>query len=368
MAASRFREALLKVHLWVGMVAALFLFALGLSGALLTFEDIIDPALNSSAWYVKPQGTPLKLAQITQVMRQAFPRSPIEELVLPQKPDDTVKFIVQQSDGREVGIFVNPYTGEIVGRNSDQQFRPMLAIRQFHTHLLIQRRSGHMILTAAACCLLGLAVTGIVLWWPRKIFKVRGGPSQTVVFDLHQTLGLWSSACVLLFALTGVAIGLEDQVNRWALAVSHMQPTPWPTLSPPAVNVHPRSSDELLAKAESIAPGARPIVIEYGDTRNDPALVIMKFPEDHLGRTHVILNPYTGDVLWFDNTRAMPVALKYARLWNQEIHTGEVFGWPTRILACIFSLAVAALAVTGPWIWWNRNRAQRSRTAATDAV
>lgn len=27
----------------------------------------------------------------------------------------------------------------------------------------------------------------------------------------------------------------------------------------------------------------------------------------------------------------MPAALKYARVWNQEIHTGEIFGWPTRI-------------------------------------
>ena len=68
----------------------------------------------------------------------------------------------------------------------------------------------------------------------------------------------------------------------------------------------------------------------------------------------MILDRYTGDVLRFDNTRAMPVPLKYARLWNQEIHTGEIFGWPTRILASIFSLSLAALAVTGPWIWWNR--------------
>lgn len=363
MAASGLRAALLKVHLWVGMPAALFLFALGLSGALLTFEEIIDPALNARAWYVKPQGTPLKLTQITQAIRQAFPQSMVEELVLAQKPDDTVKIIVLQSNGRDVGILVNPYTGEMVGR-SDQLFRPMLAIREFHTHLLIRRRSGHMILTIAACCLLGLAVTGIVLWWPRKILKLRGGPSHNVVFDLHQMLGLWSSACVLLFALTGIAIGFEDQVNRWAFAESHMQPAPWPSPKSPAAGVRPLSPDELLAKAESIAPGARPIVLEFGDSPNDPALVIMKFPEDHLGRTHVILDRYTGDVLRFDNTRAMPVALKYARMWNQEIHTGDIFGWPTRILACIFSLAVAALAVTGPWIWWNRNRAQRSRTAA----
>lgn len=357
------RATLLKVHLWVGMAAALFVFALGLSGALLTFEDIIDPALNASAWFVKPHGRPLKLTKITQAIRQAFPQSPIEELVLPQKPNDTVKFLIRQSDGHEVGIFVNPYTGEIVGRNSDQQFRPMLAIRQFHTHLLIRRRTGHMILTIAACCLLGLALTGIVLWWPRKIFKLRGGERYPLVFDLHQMLGLWSSACVLLFALTGMAIGLEDQVNQSAFAVSHMQPAPWPTPKPHAVDVPPLSPDELLAKAESIAPAARPIVLDFGDSHNDPVLAIMKFPEDHLGRTWVILDRYTGDVLRFDNTRAMPVALKYARIWNQEIHTGEIFGWPTRILACIFSLAVAVLAVTGPLIWWNRTRAEKSRPA-----
>src|SRR5580704_4622111 len=109
MPASGVRAALLRVHLWVGMAAALFLFALGLSGALLTFEDIIDPALNASAWYVKPQGTPLKLTQIMQSVRQAFPQSTIEELVLPQKPDETVKIIVLHSNGREVGIGVNPY-------------------------------------------------------------------------------------------------------------------------------------------------------------------------------------------------------------------------------------------------------------------
>ncbi len=221
MAASGLRAALLNIHLWVGMAAALFLFPLGLSGALLTFEDIIDPALNASAWYVRPQGTPLKLTQITQTIRRTFPKSTIEELVLPQNPDDTAKIIVLHSNGREVGVGVNPYTGEIVGRSSDQQFRPMLAVREFHTHLLIRRRNGHMIQTIAACCLLGLAVTGIVLWWPRKIFKLRSGPSHNVVLDLHQMLGLWSSACVLLFALTGIAIGLEDQVDRWAVEVAY---------------------------------------------------------------------------------------------------------------------------------------------------
>jgi len=365
MANSALRAVFLKFHLWAGMAAAVFLFALGLSGALLTFENIIDPALNAHLWYVKPRGTPLKLAQIERAVRQAFPQSTVEEFELPQSPDETVHVIIQQPNGGEAGIAVNPYSAEILGR-SDQQFRPMLAIHKFHTHLLIRGRSGHMILTIAAGCLFGLAVTGLVLWWPHKIFKLRGGSSQRVVFDLHQMLGLWSSTCVLLFALTGMTIGFEDQINRWALTLSHMPPESLPQSHPHAARAPSLSADELVAKAESVAQGARSVGLDYGDGSNDPALVLMKFPEDHtpVGRTRVILDRYTGDVLRFDNARAMPVALKYARMWNREIHTGDIFGWPSRIFASIFSLAIAALAVTGPWIWWNRNRAQRPRAAA----
>jgi hypothetical protein len=33
----------------------------------------------------------------------------------------------------------------------------------------------------------------------------------------------------------------------------------------------------------------------------------------------------TGEVLRFDSTRAMTTALRYARMWTREIHTGDVF-------------------------------------------
>jgi uncharacterized iron-regulated membrane protein len=100
----------------------------------------------------------------------------------------------------------------------------MLLIREFHTHLLIRGRSGHMILTIAACCLLGLAVTGIVLWWPRKIFRLHGGPSHKVVFDLHQMLGLWSSATRRKQQLEGIALAAPLQHVRHCVI---LKPSAW---------------------------------------------------------------------------------------------------------------------------------------------
>ena len=47
------RNVLLKVHLYLGLVAAIFLVILGLTGAVIAFEFDIDHWMHRSLWYVK---------------------------------------------------------------------------------------------------------------------------------------------------------------------------------------------------------------------------------------------------------------------------------------------------------------------------
>lgn len=84
----------------------------------------------------------------------------------------------------------------------------------------------------------------------------------------------------------------------------------------------------------------------------------MKFPEDRtpIGRSRVLVDPYTGNVVSAVSTRTAPLAFKIGRLWIREIHTGDIFGWPTRLLACVMSLILPIMTITGTLIWWNRNR------------
>lgn len=56
------------------------------------------------------------------------------------------------------------------------------------------------------------------------------------------------------------------------------------------------------------------------------------------------------------NTRTAPLGFKINQMWIREIHTGDIFGWPTRILACLMSLALPIAVITGTLVWWNRNR------------
>ena len=50
------RKAFLTVHLWAGLIAAVFLFLVGISGAIIAFENELDRFLNSGLYYVQPRG------------------------------------------------------------------------------------------------------------------------------------------------------------------------------------------------------------------------------------------------------------------------------------------------------------------------
>jgi uncharacterized iron-regulated membrane protein len=80
----------------------------------------------------------------------------------------------------------------------------------------------------------------------------------------------------------------------------------------------------------------------------------MKFPEDRTpaGRSRVVIDPYNGRVLWVQNTRQVPLG---TWLWNQNrsLHTGDQFGWPSRLLACLASAMLVVQVYTGFTLWWR---------------
>ena len=91
----------------------------------------------------------------------------------------------------------------------------------------------------------------------------------------------------------------------------------------------------------------------------------MNYPEDRtpIGRSRVWLDPYTGRALSIWSTREAPLGFKISRMWIREIHTGDIFGWPTRLFACVMSLVLPILTITGTLIWWNRSRKMLPATA-----
>jgi uncharacterized iron-regulated membrane protein len=354
---STFRKVILKLHLWIGLAAALLLLLTGASGALLVFESQIDHALNPTLSRVPPDERTLSLTDLKSSLEQQYPGNRVLGFDISDSTDLAYAAYLRPASGDGMAVAVNQHTGKALGIWTQDRF--VTRLHQFHTHLLAGN-TGSAVVTWGSIILLFLALSGLILWWRTKIFRVNfqtSGPKFQ--YDLHSTAGVISLAFLLIFALTGILVHFEDPVRQWANGVSHLPARPQiPKASKPAPGAVLLDPSQLLVRAQLAVPGARATELELAETPERPVLVFMKFPEDHtpVGRTRVFLDPYSGEVLYLTSSRSAPPAVSYATRLNREIHTGDIGGWPTRILAALFSAALPLLAITGPLLWWQRRR------------
>ena len=360
------RKTLLYIHLWTGLTAAIFLLLLGTTGALMAFEDELDRALNAKLSYVQPEGKPLTLSAVTQKLLDRYPGARIEGFQLPQRPDLSLFVGLTDATGKETLLFLNPYTAEVLGTAADGNHF-MSRVHQFHTHLLAGQ-VGKQIMGWSGVLLLVLSITGIILWWPAKLFRIRwSGSGKRFNFELHQTVGILSSIFLFIFAWTAVCVHWEREVGNVAQKLSTAPAAARPAQPQiPKPGAQQLSADQLLDIAHNALPEAKIMDLELPRNAKQPAALALKFPEDHtpLGRTRMRIDAYTGKVLQIQSSRDLPPAMKYARMWNRELHTGDILNLPTRILASFFSLMLPVLALTGPLIWWNRRKAASTKSAA----
>lgn len=214
-------------------------------------------------------------------------------------------------------------------------------------------------MSLAALLLLFLSLSGVVLWWPRKMLTVNWrGQIKQFNFELHQAVAIYLSLFLMIFAIIAIVIHWENEATRLATRITNSADLPaFPRLQPLTPNAVTLSPDRLLSIAESAAPGADATWILLA---GNPVRIAMKYPEDPTpsGRTNIFIDAYSGDIVYQLNSRSGPLGFRMVKLWNREIHTGDIGGLPTRILACVLSLLLPVMAVTGPLIWWNRRQRQ----------
>jgi uncharacterized iron-regulated membrane protein len=362
------RKALLYTHLWAGLTASLFLVVLGVTGALVAFENEIDRALNAKLSYVLAKGQPLSLAAIEQSLQSRYSQSRVEGFELPERPDLSLFVALVDNSGKHHELFVDPYSGMVLG-SAEEANHFTQRIHQFHTHL-VAGEIGRQIVGWSGVFLLLLSISGIILWWPSGLFRLRWtGSGKRFNFELHNTIGILSSLFLFVFAATSVCIHWEKQVEKLAEQMSPAQASRAAMPHIPAPGIQPLSPDRLVEIARNTLPGARVVVLQLPASPKVPVQVALKFPEDHtpVGRSRLRMDAYTGSVLLVESSRRMPAPIKYARMWNRELHTGDILYLPTRIVAAFFSLMLPVLAITGPLIWWNRRTVTRAPVSRYDS-
>ena len=158
------REAVFWLHLLCGSIAGIVILVMSVTGILLAFEpQIVDWAERDLRTVTPPPGGAprLGLDALLAKVREARPDGQPTSVSVRSAPAATVAF----GFGREESVFVDPYTGRILGPGSSVH-QAMHVIEDWH-RWLGSRDVGRPVTGACNAAFVGLVITGFSLWWPR---------------------------------------------------------------------------------------------------------------------------------------------------------------------------------------------------------
>ncbi|MSU51482.1 MAG: PepSY domain-containing protein [Opitutus sp.] len=338
------RKTFLWLHRWTGVLAGLAILALAITGGALVFEQAISrwllPDLFPQESTPKEKRAPITAA--LERLRVLHPESRVQGIRLPRDERDA---LVLFSGNRAVHF--DPGTGELLGSRPRMGSWEQTMIK-LHVKLL-SGETGATIVVVATGFTLGLALSGLWLWWPWRItWFSKGAAGRRFHFDLHSIAGLYSSLFLLVIGGSGLT-----------LRYLHGEHPTAPPVSASQANGPRLSVDEAIRRAEAALPGARAAAVEMPPPNPRAAFRIqLSFPEDGspAGRSVVFLDQFSGDVLAVHSSRVGSVLEKY-QMAQLSIHTGAVGGTFTRVIAFLTCVALVLQVVSGYLIWWKRPKA-----------
>ena len=339
-----------------GLIAAALLVVLGVTGSIMAFESEIDSRLHPSLFHVIPSGQTLPLStlavNVAAVMR---PDERIGIYILPTKADKSCAFTLLASGRLPRQVFVDEYSGRVLGSLSVVRF--VLVAHAVH-------EASGAVMGCAALILISSVVSGLYLWWPLKRIKVAfRGSGRRLCFDLHNSVGFFSSVFLLVFAVTGAYMAFQGLTLPATYKLTSTKPLPEDPPSTPLAGAKPISPDTAVGIATDFLPAAIPLWIVMPEEKTTSYLVKMRFPDDHSsnGASIVWIDQFSGKVLGAWNSRTAPLGRRIERA-NRDIHSGDIWGYPSRALACLMSISLVIQAITGPYLWWKRRRGQEQHS------
>ena len=344
------KKLLLNLHLYLGLIASFFLVCISLSGAVIAFEPELNHLFHPNLTNVAPAGEQLNWDEFRARVEEQSPGWKLIRFYFPEQSNRSTYVRLRNTTTHKIRhIYADQYTGKILGSTEDGS-NWIIEVHDLHVNFL-SGKIGNQLVTWSTFGLLLLSLTGIVLWWPRRIFRFhRNAPPIKMNRDLHLSVGFWSFVAMFAFAITG--LGLHYQTGKLLGLLN----TPKNAVSMPG---HGTSLEGMMQTAREALPGAAIPRMLLPEKKGDPVFLYMRFPEDKTpaGRSFVTLDPRTGAVLSVGSSRTAPLAQTALVQWTREVHTGTLFGLTSKVVVVCFALLLTVLAVTGPLIWINNLRA-----------
>jgi len=200
------REFLFQVHLWLGLCVGLYVFAIGLSGAMLVFRPELQARAFPQFFHAAHRtDAGANTQSLLNSLTVAYPGERVSGLDWPTYRRKTVlAYVMNGSDFRTV--FLDPWTAAVIGGLPQHSW--ISTLQNLHSELLAGS-TGRTANGVGALCLALMVGTGLCVWWPgierwRQSLRLdfrRGW--KRAIWHVHGAVGFWVCAVLLLWALTG---------------------------------------------------------------------------------------------------------------------------------------------------------------------
>ena len=372
------RKFIFWPHLITGCLAGVVVLIMSVTGTLLMYEKQIIAWADEREYRSEPP-------------TEGAARLPVEDLIDAAKQSKGVlpSQITLRSDpqapamlsyGREGALYVNPYSGAILGPGSPEVRDFFRSVTEWHRWLGAagaSRPAARAVTGACNLAFLFLIVSGFYLWMPKRwtwqhlkpVMVFRGGlAGKARDFNWHNVFGLWCALPLFFVVLGGVVISYPWAGNlAYRLAGSE----------PPKQQGPPRGAGQakvVMAEglqtswmaAEQSVSDWRTITMRLPASERAPLLFTIDggYAGQPQKRITLTINRHTAKIEKSEGFADLDSGRRL-RTWLRFVHTGEYYGFVGQTVAGIASAGGAFLVWTGIALSLRRLRSWRARRNST---
>ena len=354
----RLRRAWFQIHKWVGIIFAILIIPLSLSGAALVWHDWLDEQVNPQRYPAVASNLLAPSAYAESANKLLRPGERIGSIRFPDGPGSVQVAVSKSSrDGgrpQRSWIWLDPKSAKPIERAGANE-GVVRALHSLHGSLMVPG-AGRQIVGWIGVAMLLSSLTGLWLWWPLKGSVAQGfrwNRRPDFNSNLHHLGGFWIAIPLAVLSATGVWISFPSVFSRTGPVAGGQGAIALPLMLPR------QSVDQAVAAAQTLKPGRVTNIVWPTDKKAEWTVTLK-------GRGA----PADIRVQDLDaSAKLSPARPETKARLMRRIHDGTGMPVVWQVIIFVGGIMPAILAVTGILMWLRmRRRRARHRLNMGDLV
>ncbi|MEZ7515409.1 PepSY-associated TM helix domain-containing protein [Flavobacterium frigidarium] len=340
-------RTLLKYHSYLGIIAGVFLFSLGITGSFLVFSEDIDVLLFDK-YTITSTTSELQLDKAISEVQRNYPDW--NARIIQLERGKTIQFDLRKLDAKQY-VFADPVSGKItavIDANSPLTKWLLKFHYSLHTGII-----GEILIFIAGIAFFLSLITGIIVY--RKVIlktllfqkKLNKSSKQRYYSTLHRYVGVWALLLNLLLVLTGIVLSFN-------IVSSGLKKPEIPSI--PIVKI---SIEKVLENTKKAYPDFETTYIRLPSSEDGKLILNGTFTRDpfYLSKycNKISVAYKTGEVVGVTRIADSSFLNKLVSS-ILPVHSGHYGNWFIKIIYCLVGLSGPFLSITGYYIWLKRKK------------